>query len=88
MAETGERAMVRDGIDPAAAKAAREGNLPPPADGKAGESDPTQPSRAEVLALRPDLADSVPGTPTDADHSPGTEAGVPGNVPNNQGDLP
>lgn len=78
MAETGDRAKVRDGIDPAAARAAREGKLPPPADGKAGESDPSEPSRAEVLALRPDLADSVPGTPTDADHSPGTEDGDPG----------
>ncbi|OAI43252.1 hypothetical protein AYO38_10900 [bacterium SCGC AG-212-C10] len=31
----------------------------------AGESAPGEPSRAEILALRPELADSVAGAPTD-----------------------
>lgn len=67
-----QRVTIHDGVDPRAVEAARKGEVPEPAPGMAGESDPSEPSRAEVLALRPDLADSIPGTPTEGHaHAPG-----------------
>lgn len=60
-----DRAKINDGLDPAAVEAAQKGEVPPPAPGMDGESDPSQPSRAEIFAIRPELADSVPGTPTE-----------------------
>lgn len=50
--------------DPAAVEAVLSGQVPEPAPGMAGESAPGQPSRAEVLAMAPELADSIPGVPT------------------------
>jgi hypothetical protein len=42
--------------DPDAIDAARTGDVPPATEGGAGESAPDDPSRAEIFALRPDLA--------------------------------
>lgn len=63
------QAQRKDPLDPRAVEAARKGQLPPPAEGNAGESAPGEPSRAEVLYLRPDLADNVSGAEAD-DHVP------------------
>lgn len=79
MAERDERAVIHDGIDPKAIEAARKGELPEPAPGMAGESDPSEPSRAEVLAVRPDLADSAGSTPTEG-HAHATGGDEPPHV--------
>jgi hypothetical protein len=62
--------LPQEGTRPSseALEAAVSGDAPPPEPGLAGESDASQPSRAEVLALNPELAAedgvSSTGTPT------------------------